>query len=238
MTSNVTTNNAFSLQLFTEFTPRGSFYPRIKQTKVLIWLDSLRFPNIPSLLSTFYCLALVYTSPGWWVIEACCLCWGLLLDGNPICSQGQVQHKLCYTGIPNAFLLRDTFPGFCWAGGLGILQHTLSKWAMQHTTLWWLRHGRGGVCALIRSPLIGSVSHQQAVGQCRGELCRVWCCQDRTGGNLPVCRQERREEPDSLNSNLLHLQPHLHLGKTPVKKVHISENTQHKNLCNTHWQQS
>ena len=71
MTSNVTTNNAFSLQLFTEFTPRGSFYPRIKQTKVLIWLDSLRFPNIPSLLSTFYCLALVYTSPGWWVIEAC-----------------------------------------------------------------------------------------------------------------------------------------------------------------------
>ena len=42
MTSNVTTNNPFSLQLFTEFTPRGSFYPRIKQTKVLIRHDSLR----------------------------------------------------------------------------------------------------------------------------------------------------------------------------------------------------
>ena len=43
MTSNVTTGTAFSLQLFTEFTPCGSFYPpRIKQTKVLIRLDSLR----------------------------------------------------------------------------------------------------------------------------------------------------------------------------------------------------
>ena len=41
------------------------------------------------------------------------------------------------------------------------------------------RHGRGGVCALIRSPLIGSVSHQQVVGQCRLEVCRVWCCEDR-----------------------------------------------------------
>ena len=83
----------------------------------------------------------------------------------------------------------------------------------QCTTLWWPRHGRGGVCALIRSPLIGSVSHQQAVGQYRGKVCRVWC--GRTGGNLPVCRQERREEPDSPYCNLLHLQPHLHLGKTP-----------------------
>lgn len=54
-------------------------------------------------------------------------------------------------------------------------------------------HGRGGVCALIRSPLIGSVSHQQAVGQCARKSVQS-VGGGRTGGNLPVCRQEREGE--------------------------------------------
>ena len=92
---------------------------------------------------------------------------------------------------------------------------------LQCSKLWWLRHGRGDVCALIRSPLIGSVSHQQAVGQCRGNCAE--CGVVRTGGNLPVCRQERREE----HCNLLHLQPHLHLGKTTVKNTQFGKYTSH-----------
>lgn len=57
MTSSVTTNTAFSLQLFTEFTPRGSFYQHIKQTKVLISLDMCQY--FPTYAVAPPCLALI-----------------------------------------------------------------------------------------------------------------------------------------------------------------------------------
>ena len=64
------------------------------------------------------------------------------------------------------------------------------------------RHGRGGVCALIRSPLIGSVSHQGGVGHYTD---RSTVRRGRTGGQFAGLspREERGAAPSLTSKHLI-----------------------------------
>ena len=65
------------------------------------------------------------------------------------------------------------------------------------------RHGRGGVCALIRSPLIGSVSHQGGVGHYTD---RSTVRRGRTGGQFAgLSPREERGAAPSPPPNILYL---------------------------------
>ena len=78
-----------------------------------------------------------------------------------------------------------------------VVAHTLPVGKASHC-----RHGRGGVCALIRSPLIGSVSHQGGVGHYTD---RSTVRRGRTGGQFAGLspREERGAAPSLTSKHLI-----------------------------------
>ena len=80
------------------------------------------------------------------------------------------------------------------------------------------RHGRGGVCALIRSPLIGSVSHQGGVGHYTD---RSTVRRGRTGGQFAGLspREERGAAPSPPNILYLYLNLSCKEGKRKLQPL-------------------